>query len=150
MEAILGVQDIHVVSVDGSPSGRKVSRHALRLYFKLTVRTNRTGTYRVEPSIHRQGECQTRSSAYHLGGIEGLQILDGQRCEMHCLLQGMTIVHSQFQTSDAGLVQIRKFCELLMKQVRADLMTEGRSDMAGRVMSYRSGYSAQVCRCEPK
>lgn len=31
-----------------------------------------------------------------------------------------------------------------MKQVRADLMTEGRNDMAGRVMSYRSGYSAQV------
>lgn len=31
-----------------------------------------------------------------------------------------------------------------MKQVRADLMTEGRNDMASRVMSYRSGYSAQV------
>lgn len=29
-----------------------------------------------------------------------------------------------------------------MKQVRADLMVEGRSDMAARIMSYRSGYSA--------
>ena len=75
MEAILGVQDIHVVSVDGSPSGRKVGWDRFRL-LKLTVRTNRTGTYRVEPSFHRQGERQTRSSAYHLRGIEGLQVLD--------------------------------------------------------------------------
>ena len=30
-----------------------------------------------------------------------------------------------------------------MKQVRADLLSEGRGDMADRVMSYRSGYSAQ-------
>ena len=35
-------------------------------------------------------------------------------------------------------------CEILMKQVRADLMLEGRSDMAARVMAYRSGYSAAV------
>lgn len=31
-----------------------------------------------------------------------------------------------------------------MKQVRQDLMLDGREDMASRVMSYRSGYSAQV------
>lgn len=35
-------------------------------------------------------------------------------------------------------------CELLMSQVRKDLMLEGRSDMAARVMAYRSGYSAAV------
>lgn len=34
-------------------------------------------------------------------------------------------------------------CEILMKQVRADLLAEGRNDMASRVMSYRSGYSAE-------
>jgi hypothetical protein len=40
--------------------------------------------------------------------------------------------------------QVRKICELVLKQVRTDLMLEGRDDMASRVMSYRSGYSAQV------
>jgi DEAD/DEAH box helicase domain-containing protein len=40
--------------------------------------------------------------------------------------------------------KIRKICELLMKQVRQDLMTDGRSDMVNRVMSYRSGYNAEV------
>ncbi|KDE02116.1 hypothetical protein MVLG_07309, partial [Microbotryum lychnidis-dioicae p1A1 Lamole] len=38
--------------------------------------------------------------------------------------------------------KVRAQCELLMRQVRTDLMVEGRSDMASRVMSYRSGYSA--------
>jgi len=32
----------------------------------------------------------------------------------------------------------------MIRQVKQDLMLEGRSDMASRVMSYRSGYSAQV------
>jgi DEAD/DEAH box helicase domain-containing protein len=40
--------------------------------------------------------------------------------------------------------KVRKVCELLMRQVRTDLMLEGRSDMASRVMSYRSGYSPEV------
>ncbi|CAD6569915.1 MAG: hypothetical protein CYPHOPRED_003651 [Cyphobasidiales sp. Tagirdzhanova-0007] len=39
--------------------------------------------------------------------------------------------------------KVRKSCELLIRQVRMDLMLEGRSDMASRVMSYRSGYNAQ-------
>ncbi|GAA5961287.1 hypothetical protein JCM21900_006508 [Sporobolomyces salmonicolor] len=39
--------------------------------------------------------------------------------------------------------RVRQQCEILMRQVRQDLMLDGRSDMAGRVMSYRSGYSAQ-------
>ncbi|KAM0747754.1 P-loop containing nucleoside triphosphate hydrolase protein [Meredithblackwellia eburnea MCA 4105] len=39
--------------------------------------------------------------------------------------------------------KVRMQCEILMKQVRTDLMMEGRSDMASRVMSYRSGYSAE-------
>lgn len=43
-----------------------------------------------------------------------------------------------------GLQQVRMQCEILMKQVRADLMLDGRSDMAARVMAYRSGYSAAV------
>ncbi|KAK4051490.1 ATP-dependent 3'-5' DNA helicase [Microbotryomycetes sp. JL221] len=38
--------------------------------------------------------------------------------------------------------KVRAQCELFMKQVRNDLMAEGRSDMASRVMSYRSGYNA--------
>lgn len=38
--------------------------------------------------------------------------------------------------------KVRVFCELLMKQVRADLLEQGRSDVAERVMAYRSGYSA--------
>lgn len=33
-------------------------------------------------------------------------------------------------------------CELLMKVVRTDLASEGRSDLIARIMSYRSGYSA--------
>lgn len=37
-------------------------------------------------------------------------------------------------------------CEILMRQVRQDLMLDGRGDMASRVMSYRSGYSAQARR----
>ncbi|BGP03230.1 ATP-dependent 3'-5' DNA helicase [Rhodotorula toruloides] len=39
--------------------------------------------------------------------------------------------------------RVRMQCEILMRQVRQDLMLDGRSDMASRVMSYRSGYSAQ-------
>ncbi|GAA5990376.1 hypothetical protein JCM10908_007343 [Rhodotorula pacifica] len=39
--------------------------------------------------------------------------------------------------------RVRAQCEILMKQVRQDLMLDGREDMASRVMSYRSGYSAQ-------
>ncbi|GAA5939438.1 hypothetical protein JCM10213_008660 [Rhodosporidiobolus nylandii] len=39
--------------------------------------------------------------------------------------------------------RVRQQCEILMKQVRQDLMLDGRSDMASRVMSYRSGYSPQ-------
>jgi DEAD/DEAH box helicase domain-containing protein len=34
-------------------------------------------------------------------------------------------------------------CEILMKQVRQDLLSDGRGEMADRVMSYRSGYSAE-------
>lgn len=33
-------------------------------------------------------------------------------------------------------------CEIMMKQVRTDLLLEGQDDMAQRIMSYRSGYSA--------
>lgn len=32
-----------------------------------------------------------------------------------------------------------------MKQVQTDLALEGRSDMGRKVMSYRSGYNAEVC-----
>ncbi|GAA5911343.1 ATP-dependent 3'-5' DNA helicase [Sporobolomyces salmoneus] len=39
--------------------------------------------------------------------------------------------------------RVRAQCEIMIRQVKQDLMLEGRSDMAGRVMSYRSGYSAQ-------
>lgn len=39
--------------------------------------------------------------------------------------------------------KVRIVCEILMKQVRQDLLAEGRSEMADRVMSYRSGYSAE-------
>lgn len=43
--------------------------------------------------------------------------------------------------------KVRKVCELLVRQVRLDLTLEGRADMASKVMSYRSGYSAAVsCR----
>jgi hypothetical protein len=40
--------------------------------------------------------------------------------------------------------KVRKSCELLIRQVRTDLMLEGRADMASKVMSYRSGYSPEV------
>ncbi|GAA5930659.1 ATP-dependent 3'-5' DNA helicase [Sporobolomyces koalae] len=39
--------------------------------------------------------------------------------------------------------RVRAQCEIMIRQVKQDLMLEGRSDMAGRVMSYRSGYSAE-------
>ncbi|KAI5481435.1 DNA/RNA helicase, DEAD/DEAH box type [Pseudohyphozyma bogoriensis] len=38
--------------------------------------------------------------------------------------------------------KVRMQCEILMKQVRADLLMEGRSDVASRIVAYRSGYSA--------
>ena len=87
MEAILGVQNIHVVSIDGSPSGRKVSQPLL-CSFKAELKFGLTGARRLEPAFHRQGECYTRSRAHHLGGVESLQILDGSRRSMYCLLQG--------------------------------------------------------------
>ncbi|GJN93801.1 hypothetical protein Rhopal_006859-T1 [Rhodotorula paludigena] len=39
--------------------------------------------------------------------------------------------------------RVRMQCEILMRQVKQDLMVDGRSDMATRIMSYRSGYSAE-------
>ncbi|GAA98907.1 uncharacterized protein L969DRAFT_76721 [Mixia osmundae IAM 14324] len=38
--------------------------------------------------------------------------------------------------------KVRKICEVVIKQIRTDLAIEGRSDMASRVRSYRSGYTA--------
>lgn len=94
MEAILGVQNIHVVSIDGSPSGRKV-----RQPFHCSVQAKRSfgmiGARRLEPTFHRQGKCYTRSRAHHLGGIESLPILDGSRRTMYCLLQGTSLAVGQ-------------------------------------------------------
>jgi DEAD/DEAH box helicase domain-containing protein len=41
------------------------------------------------------------------------------------------------------LILGNQMCEILMKQVRQDLLSDGRGEMADRVMSYRSGYSAE-------
>lgn len=39
--------------------------------------------------------------------------------------------------------KVRRTCEIVMRQIRNDLLLEDRPDVANKVMSYRSGYSAQ-------
>ncbi|SCZ94454.1 BZ3500_MvSof-1268-A1-R1_Chr12-2g03910 [Microbotryum saponariae] len=105
MQTMFGLEDVMVVDVDGSPTGKK--------------------EYLIwnPPFIDDQDPKQGRiNNMYEASRIFRFLMDRGIRAIVFC--------------------KVRAQCELLMRQVRTDLMVEGRSDMASRVMSYRSGYSA--------
>ncbi|SGZ30200.1 BQ5605_C110g13215 [Microbotryum silenes-dioicae] len=105
MQTMFGLEDVVVVDVGGSPTGKK--------------------EYLIwnPPFIDVQDPKQGRlNNMYEASRIFRFLMDRGIRAIVFC--------------------KVRAQCELLMRQVRTDLMVEGRSDMASRVMSYRSGYSA--------
>ncbi|KAF8316647.1 P-loop containing nucleoside triphosphate hydrolase protein [Clavulina sp. PMI_390] len=104
MKSIFGIEDIEVVTDDGSPAGRKD--------FLLW-----------QPPL-------VDEVAPELGRVRS--ILEACALFIFLMKRGVrTIV----------FCKIRRTCEMFMKMVRADLMAEGRSDIATKVRAYRGGYS---------
>ena len=123
MATVFGVENIKVVNVDGSPYGRKE-----HLVWNPPF---------IDKHNVAQGRVHTITEASR---VFRFLMERGIRAIVFCKVS--KLVTGLYSNTD-DLYQIRRICELLMKQVRADLLSEGRGDMADRVMSYRSGYSAQ-------
>jgi DEAD/DEAH box helicase domain-containing protein len=125
MSVVFGVDNVHIVEEDGSPCGRKV-RSLIHLNAELSTSTQEYVVWNpplIAPRAVTQGRVSTVNEPSKIFRF----LMDrGIRCIVFC--------------------KVRKICELVIKQVRTDLALEGRDDMSQRVMSYRSGYSAQV-RC---
>ncbi|GAK65346.1 p-loop containing nucleoside triphosphate hydrolase protein [Moesziomyces antarcticus] len=106
MQTLFGVDDVHVVTEDGSPAGRK----------EWLVWN--------PPLIDDTDPAQGRVSSY----------AEVSKVFRHLIQRGVrTIVFTK----------VRRTCEIVMRQVRNDLLLEDRPDVANKVMSYRSGYSPQ-------
>ncbi|SPO27099.1 related to HRQ1 - putative RecQ helicase [Ustilago trichophora] len=106
MQTLFGVQDVHVVTEDGSPAGRK----------EWLVWN--------PPYIDETDPAQGRVSSY----------AEVSKVFRHLIQRGVrTIIFTK----------VRRTCEIVMRQVRNDLLLEDRPDVANKVMSYRSGYSPQ-------
>ncbi|SJX62501.1 related to HRQ1-putative RecQ helicase [Sporisorium reilianum f. sp. reilianum] len=106
MQTLFGVQDVHVVTEDGSPAGRK------------------EWLIWNPPYIDESDPAQGRVSSY----------AEVSKVFRHLIQRGVrTIIFTK----------VRRTCEIVMRQVRNDLLLEDRPDVANKVMSYRSGYSPQ-------
>lgn len=106
MSTLFGVDNVEVITEDGSPAGAKE-----------WVIWN-------PPLIDEADPAQGRVSAY----------AETSRVFRHLVQRGVrTIVFTK----------VRRTCEIVMNQIRNDLLLEGRADVAARCMSYRSGYSPQ-------
>lgn len=106
MQTLFGVEDVHVVTEDGSPAGRK----------EWLVWN--------PPYIDESDPAQGRVSSY----------AEVSKVFRHLIQRGVrTIIFTK----------VRRTCEIVMRQVRNDLLLEDRPDVANKVMSYRSGYSPQ-------
>lgn len=125
METIFGIENVKVIDADGSPAGRK----------EFVV----WNPPYIDDRDIKQGRVSTLSEASR---VFRFLMQRGIRAIVFCKVSSL---HSFWQFVLNDLAQVRMQCEMLMKQVRQDLMQEGRADMAKRVMSYRSGYSANVC-----
>jgi DEAD/DEAH box helicase domain-containing protein len=121
MQTLCGLEDVVVVGEDGSPTGRKVSYPSSSVQHVL----NTSKEYLVwnPPMLDDQDPKQGRVST----------ITETSRIFRFLMDRGVRSI---------VFCKVRKQCEILMKQVRNDLMLEGRSDLAARIMAYRSGYSA--------
>ncbi|KAF9511370.1 hypothetical protein BS47DRAFT_1298934 [Hydnum rufescens UP504] len=106
MRNIFGVEDVQVVTDDGSPAGRKD--------FIIW-----------QPPLLDE-------MAPELGRIRSIT----EACALFIFLMKRGIRTIVF-------CKIRRTCELLMKTVRADLLAEGRIDIASKVRAYRGGYSQE-------
>ncbi|TKY86154.1 hypothetical protein EX895_004979 [Sporisorium graminicola] len=106
MQTLFGVEDVHVVTEDGSPAGRK------------------EWLIWNPPYIDESDPAQGRVSSYS----------EVSKVFRHLIQRGVrTIIFTK----------VRRTCEIVMRQVRNDLLLEDRPDVANKVMSYRSGYSPQ-------
>ncbi|CDR98816.1 related to HRQ1-putative RecQ helicase [Sporisorium scitamineum] len=106
MQTLFGVEDVNVVTEDGSPAGRK------------------EWLIWNPPYIDESDPAQGRVSSY----------AEVSKVFRHLIQRGVrTIIFTK----------VRRTCEIVMRQVRNDLLLEDRPDVANKVMSYRSGYSPQ-------
>lgn len=106
MQTLFGVEDVHVVTEDGSPAGRK------------------EWLIWNPPYIDESDPAQGRVSSY----------AEVSKVFRHLIQRGVrTIIFTK----------VRRTCEIVMRQMRNDLLLEDRPDVANKVMSYRSGYSPQ-------
>ncbi|EPQ26138.1 uncharacterized protein PFL1_06346 [Pseudozyma flocculosa PF-1] len=106
MQTLFGVEDVEVVTDDGSPAGKK------------------EWLLWNPPMIDETDPAQGRVSSY----------AEVSKVFRHLIQRGVrTIVFTK----------VRRTCEIVMRQIRNDLLLEDRHDVAEKVMSYRSGYSPQ-------
>lgn len=106
MSKLFGIQDVELVTEDGSPCGKK------------------EWLIWNPPLIDNKDPKQGRVSAY----------AEVSKIFRHLVERGVrTIVFTK----------VRRTCEIVLSQIRKDLLLEGRQDVVDRVMSYRSGYSAE-------
>jgi DEAD/DEAH box helicase domain-containing protein len=106
MQTLFGIDDVEVITQDGSPAGAKEW-----LIWNPPL---------IDPDDPAQGRISTYAEVSQLF--------------RHLVQRGVrTIV----------FCKVRRTCEIVMNQIRSDLLLDDRSDVAQRVMSYRSGYSPQ-------
>lgn len=106
MQTLFGIEDVEVITEDGSPTGRK----------EWLVWN--------PPLIDDNDPKQGRVSAY----------AEVSKIFRHLVERGVrTIVFTK----------VRRTCEIVMNQIRNDLLVDSCQDIVGRVMSYRSGYSPE-------
>lgn len=101
-----GIQDVSVITEDGSPCGAK------------------EWLIWNPPLIDEKDPKQGRVSAY----------AEVSKIFRHLVSRGVrTIIFTK----------VRRTCEIVISQIKKDLMLEHRHDIVDKVASYRSGYSAQ-------
>lgn len=106
MQTLFGIEDVEVITEDGSPCGKK----------EWLVWN--------PPLIDDQDPKQGRVSSY----------AEVSKIFRHLVERGVrTIIFTK----------VRRTCEIVISQIKKDLMVEHRHDIVDKVMSYRSGYSPE-------
>ncbi|PWN33785.1 P-loop containing nucleoside triphosphate hydrolase protein [Meira miltonrushii] len=106
MRTLFGIEEVEVITEDGSPAG------------------NKEWLIWNPPLIDDNDPKQGRVSAY----------AETSKVFRHLVERGVrTIIFTK----------VRRTCEIVMNQIRNDLLLDNRQDVVSRVMSYRSGYSPE-------
>ncbi|PWN19859.1 P-loop containing nucleoside triphosphate hydrolase protein, partial [Microstroma glucosiphilum] len=106
MQTLFGIQDVEVITEDGSPHGKK------------------EWLIWNPPLMDEKDPKQGRVSAY----------AEVSKIFRHLVERGVrTIIFTK----------VRRTCEIVIAQIRKDLLIEHRHDIVDKVMSYRSGYSPE-------